>query len=110
MATLNISPEALDDLQDIKQYISAELQNPIAAARIVAKITKVMRRLIRFPSSGSPLTARIALQTDYRYLVSGNYLVFYRYNGNVVTISRVLYGRRDYLSILFPDVPRDDLR
>ena len=35
-------------------------------------------------------------------------MVFYRVNGQDVYIDRVLYGRRDYLRILFPDLPQND--
>jgi addiction module RelE/StbE family toxin len=103
MAALNISPEALADLQEIKRYITDELDNPVAAKRIVTKIIKSMRRLKRFPNSGSPLLSHVVIPTDYRFLVCGNYLIFYKYNGKVVMVSRVLLGKRDYLSILFSE-------
>ena len=41
------------------------------------------------------------VESDYRVLVTGSYLTFYRVRGNEVYIDRVLYGRRDYLRILF---------
>ena len=44
------------------------------------------------------------VESDYRFLVSGNYLAFYRAYGNTVYVDRILYGRRDYLRILFGDV------
>jgi addiction module RelE/StbE family toxin len=108
MAALNISPEALEDLQDIKKYISEELSNPAAAMRIVERITKAVKRLKRFPSSGAPLAAHVSLQTDYRFLVCGNYLAFYRIIGKTVIVSRVLYGRRDYIAVLFPALTKKD--
>jgi len=108
MATINISPQALEDLQDIRRHITDELCNPTAAKRIVAKITKAIRRLKRFPGSGSPLASHAVIQTDYRFLVCGNYLTFYRYNGATVIVVRVLHGKRDYLSVLFCDLPQDD--
>lgn len=43
----------------------------------------------------------MSIESDYRFLVSGNYLIFYRAYGAEVYIDRVLYGRRDYLRILF---------
>lgn len=43
------------------------------------------------------------IESDYRFLVSGNYLIFYRACGTEVYIDRVLYGRQDYLRILFDD-------
>ena len=109
MAVLNVSPEALVDLQEIKKYITNDLGNPTAAKKTVAGITKSIRRLRKFPNSGSPLSAHVVIQTDYRFLVYGNYLTFYRYNGKTVVVTRVLYGKRDYLAILFRDLPQGDM-
>ena len=108
MAALNVSPEALADLQEIKKYITDELGNPAAAKRMVTGITKAMRRLKRFPRSGAPLSSHVEIPTDYRFVVYGNYLAFYRYSGDTVFVIRVLYGKRDYISILFPNLPGDE--
>ncbi len=47
-------------------------------------------------------------ESDYRFLVSGNYLVFYRAYGKDVYIDRVLYGRHDYMRILSGDAQADE--
>jgi len=43
------------------------------------------------------------VRTDFRYVVSGNYLVFYRADHEFVYIYRILYAGRDYLKVLFPN-------
>ena len=43
---------------------------------------------------GTPLSSKVAVKTDYRYLVSGNYIVFYKADEKYVSIYRILYGRR----------------
>ena len=101
MVKLNISPKALSDLQDIKEYIATELENPDAALKTVNKIISAIRRLANFPDIGSPLSSIIDVHTDYRFLVSGNYLVFYRRENDVAYVLRVLYGKRDYIKTLF---------
>lgn len=88
-------------MHGIKEYITAELENPAAALNTVANITKAMRNLVDFPDIGTRISHTVEVQADYRYLVSGNYLVFYRQEGDRVYVVRVLYGRRDYLKILF---------
>jgi toxin ParE1/3/4 len=108
MAKLQISPEAQTDLQKIKTYVALDLDTPLAAQKIIAKITKAIRRLIEFPSSGAPLYSVIGIQTEYRFLVCGNYLVFYRYEDETVFVNRVLYSRRDYLRILFGKMPQEE--
>jgi toxin ParE1/3/4 len=104
---LQISPEAQSDLQSIKEYIAVELDNPSAALSTVSRITKAIRTLSDFPASGALLSSVVAMQTNYRFLVSGNYLVFYRYEGDNIHVVRVLYGRRDYMTILFGK-PKED--
>ena len=60
-----------------------------------------INRLRTFPDSGAPLSSIIDLGTNYRFLVCGNYTAFYRTENNAVLIVRVLYGRRDFMRILF---------
>lgn len=38
MAKIRLTPAAVTDLQEIKEYISKELYNPMAADRIINKI------------------------------------------------------------------------
>lgn len=109
MNRIKLSDDAHKDLTDIKRYISLELENPQAALAVVANITKEIRLLRTHPLIGTPLAAIADTNTDYRYLVSGSYMVFYRVSGHDVYIDRVLYGRRNYLSALLEDVPPETL-
>lgn len=104
MYKVSFSPEAVDDLKEIKQYIKDELCNEQAAKNTVAKILKKVKMLSDFPESGSSLSAIIGFETDYRYLICDNYIAFYRIENKNVLIVRVLYGRRNYMQILFGDI------
>ena len=108
MNKLAISPQAKKDLEDIKAYISEELENPIAAVNVVSRITKKIKNLKDTPGIGTSLSSKISFDTDYRFLVCGNYLTFYRYEEKTVYVDRVLYGRRDYVKILFPEIEDDE--
>ena len=108
MNKLHYAPEAKNDLADIKEYISGELASPIAAKNTVSRITKRIRNLERFSDMGTPLSSIVGIDTDYRFLVCGHYLAFYRTEGNNVYINRVLYGKRDYVAILFGDLPENE--
>jgi len=101
MAEVLYSPEAINDIQSLKNYISDNLDSPEAAFSTVEKIMKSIRVLADFPMSGTPLETVIKFETDYRFIVCGNYIVFYKSDNNTVKIIRVLYGKRNYLSILF---------
>ncbi|KXG74923.1 type II toxin-antitoxin system RelE/ParE family toxin [Thermotalea metallivorans] len=108
MYKLKISPEAKDDLAEIKDYISKELCNLQAAINLVSKITKKIRGLTEYPGIGSPLSSVLDIQTDYRFLVCNNSLIFYRYEDGIVFVSRILYGRRNYTRTLFGDLLEDE--
>ena len=95
--------ESSRDLDGIWDYIVSELQNPSAAENVVNRIMDDVDRLEYHALIGTPLSSVADVDGDYRFLVSGNYMVFYRANGNDIYIDRVLYGRRDYLRILFAD-------
>jgi addiction module RelE/StbE family toxin len=108
MVNLKISPKAQRDILEIKKYISEELGNPTAATNVLAKITKRIRDLMEFPFIGAPLSSVIKIETSYRYLVCGQYTAFYRYENDTVYVDRVLYGRRDFMRILFGDVEEEE--
>ena len=108
MSHIQYTPEAECDLAGIKKYITIQLENPIAALNTVTKITKRIRRLEQFPEMGARLSSILNIATDYRFLVCSNYLVFYRIDGDNVNIIRILYGRRDYATILFGELPEDE--
>ncbi len=104
MYKLKISPEAKDDLAESKVYIAQELCNPQAAVDLVSKIMKKIRVLTEHPGIGARLSSVVDVQTDYRFLVCANYLIFYRCEDGMIFVSRILYGRRDYTRILFGDL------
>lgn len=103
MTKIVFSPDALSDLQEIKTYIIEELNNENAAANTVAQIMKRIRRLSEFPKSGASLSSIIDIDTEIRFLVCGNYLAFYQYVDGEVCVLRVLYGKRNFVRILFRD-------
>lgn len=109
MNELHLGPEAQNDLAAIKRYITDELENPRAALATVSKITKHIRMLRDHALLGAPLSSIADVDDEYRFLVSGNYMVFYRVKGRDIYVDRVLYGRRDYLRILFADAQPDSI-
>ena len=94
-------------MDDIWDYIVSELQNRSAAEHVVDCIMDAVDQLKNFAEMGTPLSSIADVRTYYRFLVSGNYMVFYRVQGSDVYIDRVLYGRSDYMSALFKDLLRE---
>ena len=105
---IHYSPESRRDLDDIWDYIVLELQTRSAAERVIDRIMDVVDPLKKFAEMGTPLSSIADVGTDYRFLVSGNYMVIYRVQGCDVYIDRVLYGRSDYMSSLFKDSLREE--
>lgn len=95
-----VSPYALQDLKEIRNYISVKLCNPAAAERMIKNIISAYMKLQSQPFIGAKLNAKIKFDTELRYLVKGNYLIFYLVNDNI-EIYRIIYGRRDYAKIIF---------
>ena len=105
MNKLLFSPEALNDLDEIWSYINNELQNPAAVQKNVSNILDTIEKLQDFSELGPSLSSIIEFESDYRFLVCGNYITFYRVVGLDVHIDRVLHGRRNYIGILFGTLP-----
>lgn len=101
MAKIVFPKKAIDDLEGIKTYITEELLNEVAANKTVTKIMEQVRMLQDFPEIGAPLSSIVDIETNYRYLVCGRYIAFYRYEEDTVFIDRILYSRRNFMQILF---------
>lgn len=91
----------MDDLDDIWRSIREELGNARSARKIVYGIMDSAERLREFSELGPRLSSITGVESEYRFLVCGEYIVFYRKEDKGVFVDRVLYGRRDYLRILF---------
>ena len=98
---LRYTPEAISDLQSIKQYIKSTLRNPFAATRITKMILDSCSALKSFPESGSSLSALTGYDTDLRMLVCENYIALYRIDDDIVSIARIIHAKQDYMRILF---------
>ena len=108
MNNLHLSEEAQNDLLEIKAYIEEDLLNPSAALATVSRITNSLRILQNHAQAGALLSSIADIESDYRFIVSGNYISFYRAYGREVYIDRILYARRDYMRILFGDSTTDE--
>jgi len=101
MYNIVFSSEAIKDLEETKDYITEELCNQRSAQKPAPKILKDIRRLSEFPKSGPVLSSIVDFDMNYRFLVCGNYIAFYRFEDNEIRIVRILYGRRNFMKILF---------
>lgn len=95
---VKIYPAAKQDLLDIVDYLNT--LSPDAALRYYDLLTEEIAGLSYMPER-CPRPKDLALAAKgYRCLLVKNYLVFYVMDRDTVQIRRILYGRRDYSSLL----------
>ena len=97
---LHYSPQAQLDLDEIFDYFAVELENPEKGKGVVADILaaarKIAGRATRFPPVGPlPFTT-----DEYRFVRVGNYVIFFRADGEEVYVDRILCNRRDFGMLL----------
>ena len=96
--TVKLSPDALEDVQNITDYISDVLLEPETARALVERIFKrfdllgVMPYMYRV-CDFEPLQSR-----ECRMFSEDSYVIFYRVDEEAaeVLIERIVYGRSDY--------------
>jgi plasmid stabilization system protein ParE len=98
---LQITPLARNDLKEIHTYIKNDLLNPQAAINVVTRITHKLRLLVNFPALGAPLSFIAEVESDYRFLVCGNYTAFYRYDDKYICYSCAVRKARFYKNPLW---------
>ena len=87
---------ARHDIEAIWLYVAK--RNPRAADQILIDIDERIAILETFPNAGVPCHD---LARGLRRLVAGNYLIFYRKEGEIIYIVRVLHGNRNISSRIF---------
>jgi plasmid stabilization system protein ParE len=96
MPIYELSPEALDDLQLIEDFIAVD--NAEAAERLIDQFFEAFEQLAAWPKTGH---ARADLTSkSVRFWPVGAYLVVYREYSNSIQIVPVLHSARDVPSIL----------
>ncbi|MFN3239729.1 MAG: type II toxin-antitoxin system RelE/ParE family toxin [Pseudomonadales bacterium] len=99
MARLVWAEPALDDLNEIAEYIA--LDDPSAAKSLVQKVFESVTRLREFPESGRrPPELR---RSRYREIVVGPCRIFYRADEKSVTILYVMRSERHLRNFLLQD-------
>ncbi len=74
------------ELENLYNYIYFNLANPIAAKRLKANIIKPISNLEYFPYMGKKIS-----NSNFRYLIFKNYLIFYSVNNQNVEIQRIIH-------------------
>lgn len=90
MAAVTFSPKSRQDLLDIGDYIAKD--GPANARRFVRKLIDQCTRIGRAPLG---YVARDDLAPGLRMAAVDRYVIFFRVQGGVVRVERVLHGARN---------------
>jgi plasmid stabilization system protein ParE len=96
MPFYEFAPEALDDLELIRDFIAVDSVQ--AADRVIDQFFETFEQLAAWPKTGhvrTDLTSK-----NVRFWPVGSYLVVYRDHSDGVQIVAVLHGSRDVPSVL----------
>lgn len=99
---IEITKPAEDDLYKIGVYISRELLESEVAKKVVSKIANSIITLEDMPLRNALVADERLAYKGIRKIMSDNYIIFYFVNeeSKTVTIIRILYGRRDWITLL----------
>ena len=97
MMKLRINPLVAEDLKNIKEYIAED--NEEMAVKTIQEIYAQIENIHQFPYIGADLSKRVSFWTDYKYAISGNYVVLYKIGDEYVEIYRVVNRYQDITQI-----------
>ena len=92
---INLTENAIEDIQEMKFYISHNLKNPEAATATIERIMSYIEKLKTFPKMHR--VRRKKSGKEIRVVPVENFNVLYSVDEvrSTFNILRVLYGRRD---------------
>ena len=99
---VRIMKPAQIDLNEIYIHIAEELKNPEAAVRRVSLIDEKIQSLKNDPFRIPLVRDGYLASKGYRMIIAKNHLVFFiiREEIKMISVMRILYGRRDWMRIL----------
>jgi toxin ParE1/3/4 len=86
------SPSALEDIEQIAQFIARDSSDQ--AAIFVGRLVEATDRLASAPRSGRAIPE--IGRPDWREIIYGAYRIMYRHVGRDVWITGVIHGARDW--------------
>lgn len=101
--TIRVTDLAFEDMKNIKLYSANELCDKQVAEKLINEFYDVIKSLSSMPKRHNIISGEVILiSTGIRRVPVRNYNIFYRCleDEGVVTINRVLYGKREWQSLV----------
>lgn len=102
MPQLRYSSQAKDDLREIQNYIARQSFSQETGLNFTRRLRQTCRDLASM--AGTVGVARPELRADIRSHPSGNYVIFFRYLGDVFEVVTIIERHRD-VDELFSSAP-----
>lgn len=93
---LRILPLFEEDLNEIVDYITYRLRNPIAADHLIDAVESAIYDRLPFAESFAPYTSNRDRRYPYYRIQVKNFTIFYVVIDNVMEVRRILYGKRNW--------------
>lgn len=100
--SLVITELAEADMRDIADYIAKELLEPATARKMIGRVAEAIFQLEQMPFRNGLVRDERLAANGIRHLLVDSYIVFYVISEKeeIVTIIRILYGKRNWSSLL----------
>lgn len=92
---LRFLPLFEEDLNEIVDYISFQLNNPRAAENLLNEIQEAIRERTYYAEAFEQYHSRKERQYPYYRIFVRNYVIFYVVIEDVMEVRRILYSRRN---------------
>lgn len=97
-----ITPDAIEDLNELRDYIANALLAPETALRYIQNIRREIVTLARMPARNRPMDEEPWHTRGVRKIMVKNFYVYYRIDepAGIVYVLNVIYARRDQMNTL----------
>lgn len=87
------------DIERIQVYLSRGNYYDSTIKEIFETIYQDLKRLRTSPKIGTKLNMKVTIDNDYRYIVSGQYIIFYKIfeSEKIVRVYHIYHGKENYL-------------
>ncbi|MDR2599195.1 MAG: type II toxin-antitoxin system RelE/ParE family toxin [Oscillospiraceae bacterium] len=98
--TLSYLPIFEEDIVKVRDYISFDLANPVASARLIEDVEDAIHKRLSNPEGFKPYKSKRDRKQPYYRINVKNYAVFYVVIDNVMEVRRFVYAKRNIPEII----------
>jgi len=97
---LEYLPMFEQDMEDVRNYIANELNNPVAALKLINDAERAIQKRLNNPLGYKPYHSTRDRKQPYYRINIRNYSVFYVVLDNIMEVRRFVYAKRNLPEII----------